>query len=148
MKILIVNGPNLDMLGRRDPAVYGTATLADAREAVACALRKHGRADVGTEWFQSNSEGAIIDRLHACLDDGTDAVVINGGAYAHYSYAIRDALELLTVPVVEVHLSNIYAREAFRRESVLSAVCDGVIVGFGILSYCHGVEAALELAEG
>ena len=143
MRILLVNGPNLSQLGSRDPDVYGTATLDDV---VAAALDELGdRGEL--ESFQSESEGELISRLHAARSDGTDAVVINPGALSHYSYALRDALELLDVVTVEVHLSQIHAREEFRRHSVVSPVVDVTISGAGVHSYRLGVQAALALAE-
>lgn len=136
MKILIMNGPNLNRLGRREPSVYGTATMDD------CLAHLRRRfADVELAYFQSNSEGALIDRLQAAADDGTDGIVLNAGAYTHTSVALHDAIRSIDVPVVEVHLSNIYAREAFRHHSYLSPVCRGTICGFGMRSYSLAVEA-------
>ncbi len=139
MRILLVHGPNLSQLGSRDPAVYGTATLEDV---IAAARERHD--DI--EAFTSDEEGALVRRLHAARSDGTGAVVINPGALTHYSYALRDALELLTVPKVEVHLSQTHAREEFRHRSVVSAVVDVTITGAGVLGYRLAVEAALDLA--
>ncbi len=129
--ILVVHGPNLSQLGSRDPAVYGTATLAD----VEAAVRDEAGPGAAVEAFTSDAEGDIVRRLHAARTDGTTAVVINPGALTHYSYALRDALELLAVPVVEVHLSQTHAREAFRRHSVVSPVVDATITGAGLLGY-------------
>jgi len=140
MRVLIINGANLNMLGHRDPAHYGTVTL----DGIAALVGKHCPT-AQTEWFTSNHEGAIIDRLQSVvLRKDADAVVINAGAYTHYSIAIRDALEMLTVPKVEVHLSNIYEREPFRRTSVLSEVCDKVIAGKGAQGYVLAVAYCLE----
>jgi 3-dehydroquinate dehydratase-2 len=139
VRILLVNGPNLSQLGTRDPAVYGTATLDDI---VAAVRAEHD--DVET--FTSDAEAEIVGRLHAARTDGTGAVVINPGALTHYSYALRDALELLDVPTVEVHLSQTHAREAFRRHSVVSPVVDVTITGAGALGYRLAVRAARELA--
>lgn len=136
--ILLVNGPNLSQLGVRDPAVYGSATLDDV---VAGAREEHPDLDV----FTSESEGEIITRLHAARDDGTSAVVINPGALGHYSYALRDALEMLPLPKVEVHLSQTAAREAFRHSSVVSPVVDATITGAGGYGYRLAVRAALHL---
>jgi 3-dehydroquinate dehydratase II len=136
--ILLVNGPNLAQLGTRDPAVYGTATLADV---VAAAREEH--PDV--EAFQSESEGELVRRLHAARNDGTEAIIINPGALTHYSYALRDALELLAVPKVEVHLSQTHARESFRRHSVISPVVHVTITGAGAFGYRLAVRAALQL---
>ncbi|MDE6160952.1 MAG: type II 3-dehydroquinate dehydratase [Muribaculaceae bacterium] len=126
-KLLIINGPNLNLLGRRQPDIYGTATmeeiLADTRFALA------GMAEI--EYFQSNCEGEIIDRLHAAGFGDTDGIIINAGAYTHTSLAIADAIAAIEAPVVEVHLSNVAAREAERRVSLVAPVCRGSISGFG-----------------
>lgn len=136
MKVLIINGPNLNLLGRREPAVYGTQTMDAALEACSrlCEI----------EYFQSNSEGAIIDRLHAVgFDDSYAGIVLNAGAYTHTSLAIADAIAAIERPVVEVHISNVHAREEIRRRSLIGPVCRGVIAGFGLDSYRLGVEALL-----
>lgn len=138
MTLLLVHGPNLSQLGTRDPAHYGTATLGDL---VAIVGEEHD----AVESFQSDSEGELIARLHAARTDGTRAVVINPGALTHYSYALRDALELLTIPKVEVHLSQTHAREAFRRHSVISPVVDVTITGAGAFGYRLAARAAREL---
>jgi 3-dehydroquinate dehydratase II len=139
--ILVINGPNLSQLGARNPAVYGSATLDEildgARE------QASGEIDV----FTSNSEGEIVDRLHAARTDGTSAVVINPGALGHYSYALRDALELLDLPKVEVHLAQTAAREEFRHTSVISPVVDVSITGAKGFGYRLAVQAAQHLAE-
>ena len=140
--ILLLHGPNLSQLGTRDPAVYGTATL---DEVVAAAREQAEALDATLDHEQHEGEGELLARLHAARTDGTGAVIINAGAYTHYSYALRDALEMLTVPKVELHLSNLHAREAFRATSVLAPVCDGSIVGFGIDGYPLAVRAALAL---
>jgi 3-dehydroquinate dehydratase II len=142
--ILLLHGPNLSQLGSRDPAQYGTATLDDVVEAA----RLQAEAGAATlEHLQTEHEGELVSRLHLARTDGTDAVIINAGAWTHYSYALRDALELVTVPKVELHLSNVHARESFRATSVLSAVCDGVIAGFGIDGYPLAVRAAIALVD-
>jgi 3-dehydroquinate dehydratase II len=143
-RILLLHGPNLSQLGSRDPAQYGTATLADVVDA---ARAEAQAADATLEHLQTEHEGELVTRLHLARTDGTDAVVINAGAWTHYSYALRDALELITAPKVEVHLSNVHARESFRATSVLSAVCDGVIAGFGIAGYPLAVRAGLDLLD-
>jgi 3-dehydroquinate dehydratase II len=140
-RVLVVCGPNLNLLGEREPEVYGRETLED----VAARLREAGgREDVSVDVFQSNSEGAIIDRLHAARREA-DAVVLNAGALSHYSYALRDAIAAIKIPVVEVHMTNVAARERFRRRSVLSPVCAGVVHGFGANSFLLGLRAAIDL---
>ncbi|MEX1177164.1 MAG: type II 3-dehydroquinate dehydratase [Nitriliruptor sp.] len=141
-RILLLHGPNLSQLGSREPEVYGTDTLADV---VAAARAAAVDADAELDDEQHEGEGELISRLHAARHDGTDAVVINAGALTHYSYALRDALDMLEVPIVEVHLSNIHAREEFRHTSVTGAVADGMIAGFGIDGYPLAVRAALDL---
>lgn len=142
MKIAIINGPNLNLLGIREPHVYGTDTLEDIERRV---REMAGELDVELEFFQSNSEGAIIDELHAARHErNADAVVINPGAYTHYSIAIRDAIAAIGIPVVEVHLSNTYAREPFRERSVVAAVCRGRIEGLGWRGYMAAVRVLAE----
>jgi 3-dehydroquinate dehydratase II len=142
VRILVVNGPNLSQIGRRDRALYGDL---DLDELVETARAEAAELDADLDHVQHESEGGLIARVHAALDDGTDAVVINPGALTHYSYALRDALELLDVPVVEVHLSNIHGRERFRQRSVTAADVDGVVARFGPLGYRLAVRAAVEL---
>jgi len=139
MRILIINGPNFDILGKREPDIYGTMTLLDIEHQL-----KEKFPNVKLEFYQSNSEGPIIDALHKALDGATDGVVINPGAFTHYSFAIRDAVAALKVPVIELHLSNVHAREEFRRESVIAPACKGVIAGFGARGYELAVEFILE----
>ena len=140
---LILHGVNLNMFGRRDPAHYGTSTLADINAALTGLADELGvRLDI----FQTNHEGRMVERIHRALDDGTRGIVINAGAWTHYSYAIMDALGMLRAPVVEVHMSNVHAREAFRHESVLARVSAGSIAGFGPGSYLLGLRAVHELA--
>ena len=140
MKILVLNGINLNMFGKRDPAQYGTATL-DEINGDLIALGKQLGADVET--FQTNAEGAMCERIHRAFADEVDAVLINAGAWTHYSYGIRDALAILKCPIVEVHMSNIHAREAFRRVSVFSEIVKGQICGFGADSYLLALRAAV-----
>jgi len=144
-KILVLNGINLNMFGQRDPAQYGTTTLAeiDAQlQHLALELK------VSVESFQTNHEGAMCERIHRAFADQVDAVVINAGAWTHYSIGLRDALAILTVPIVEVHMSNIHAREAFRHHSVLAEIAKGQICGFGAESYLLGLRAAVSAIDG
>ena len=143
-KILVLNGINLNMFGKRDPVQYGTVTLAQIDEEVKALGRELG---FEVECFQTNLEGEMAQRIHRAHEDGIDAVVINAGAWTHYSYGIADALAILKVPVVEVHMSHVHAREAFRHHSVFSNVVKGQISGFGIASYLLGLRAAADLIE-
>jgi 3-dehydroquinate dehydratase II len=142
--ILLLHGPNLSQLGTRDPEHYGTDTLEDL---VAVSRAEAEAAGAEVVHLQTEHEGELVERLHAARTDGTAAVVINAGAWTHYSYAIRDALELLEVPKVEVHLSNVHGRETFRRASVIAPVCDGSIAGFGTAGYPLAIRAAMALLE-
>jgi 3-dehydroquinate dehydratase-2 len=139
-KILTLHGVNLNMFGKRDPKQYGTATLAQIDEQLAALGKELG---VEVECYQTNIEGEMCSRIHQAFSDNVDAVVINAGAWTHYSYAIRDALAILTVPIIEVHMSNVHAREAFRHVSVFSEVVKGQICGFGVESYLLGLRAAV-----
>lgn len=135
MTILIINGPNLNMLGVREKNVYGTTSLIDINNDV----EKFAKGEnVEVEFFQSNSEGEIIDIIQSTYVDG---IILNAGAYSHYSYAIRDAIKTREIPIIEVHMSNIYARDEFRHKSVLSEVCVGVICGFGANVYKLALQA-------
>lgn len=139
MRIFVINGPNLDILGKREPEIYGTTTLWDIET-----MLKEKFPDVKFEFYQSNNEGDIINTLHKALDNFVGGVVLNAAAFTHYSYAIRDAVAALKVPVIEVHLSNVHAREEFRRLSVIAPACKGIIAGFGIQSYVLAVSALIE----
>lgn len=140
-KILVIHGPNLNLLGEREPGVYGSDTFESINsEIIAKAETKGFECDI----FQSNHEGEIIDKLHDSRKN-YDGVIINAGAYTHYSYAIRDAISAIKIPVIEVHMSNIHAREEFRHHSVISPVCVGQIAGFGKASYLLAVEALAEI---
>ena len=139
-KILIMNGPNLNLLGRREPTVYGSRGFDDYLEELR--RRYEGRAQL--DFFQSNSEGALIDRLHEAGFGEVDGIVLNAGAYTHTSIALADAIRAIEVPVVEVHISNVHQREEFRHHSMISAVCRGVICGFGLDSYRLAVESFAE----
>ncbi|MDD3655107.1 MAG: type II 3-dehydroquinate dehydratase [Desulfotomaculaceae bacterium] len=142
MKILILNGPNLNLLGKREPATYGTLSLEEINQRISVLA-----ADLGAETYfrQSNHEGELIDLLHSAAAD-VDAVIFNPGAYTHYSYALRDAVKAIGIPTVEVHLSNIHAREDFRRNSVIAPVAVGQISGFGAAGYLMALRAMVELA--
>jgi 3-dehydroquinate dehydratase II len=139
-KILMLHGINHNMFGKRDPKQYGTITLAEIDARLQTLGRELG-AEV--ESFQSNSEGAFCERIHQAYTEGKDAVLINAGAWTHYSYGIRDALAILTCPVVELHMSNIHAREAFRHKSVFAEIVRGQICGFGVDSYLLALRAAM-----
>ena len=141
-RILLLNGPNLNLLGRREPEIYGRETLEDV---VACARAVAEDAGATLEHFQSNGEAELIGRIHQTMDDGTDFIVINPGALTHTSIALRDALLSTSKPFIEVHLSNVFAREAFRRRSYLSDVAVGVVSGLGAQGYELAVLAALHL---
>ena len=140
-KILLLNGPNLNLLGTREPQVYGHETLADVETMVAKAAADRGAS---VECFQSNHEGALIDRIHAARLDGTDWMVINPGGLTHTSVALRDAFAGVALPFYEVHVSNVHRREAFRHHSYLSEIASGVIVGFGVAGYVMAIHAALD----
>ena len=140
-RVLVIFGPNLNLLGEREPEIYGRETM----EEISARLREAARGEgASVEVFHSNSEGAIIDRLQAARH-AADAVVLNAGALAHYSLALRDAIAAIRIPVVEVHMTNIDAREPFRRTSVLAPVCAGVVHGFGANSFLLGLRAAIDL---
>lgn len=140
-KILIINGPNLNLLGTREPTIYGSETLLDIAKAVEVKSLQLG---VETDFVQSNHEGEIIDKIHAA-PGVYETIIINAGAYTHYSIAIRDAISACEIPTIEIHLSNIHAREEFRHKSVIAAVCKGQICGFGKNSYLLALQAAAEL---
>jgi 3-dehydroquinate dehydratase II len=139
--LLLLNGPNLNLLGSREPEVYGATTLADV-EAAALAQAKAAGATLSS--FQSNHEGALIDRIHAAKGAGVDAIVINPGGFTHTSVALRDALAAVAIPFVEVHISNVHSREAFRHTSYLSAIAAGVICGLGTHGYHSAIDFALK----
>ena len=137
MKILVINGPNLNLLGKREPGIYGSESLLSIEKDIIAEAKKCG---CEVEFFQSSCEGAIIDALHGAMG-AQNGVILNAGAYTHYSYAIRDAIAAIKIPVVEVHLSNVDAREDFRKESVIAPVCRGSISGFGKNSYILALYA-------
>ena len=136
MKLLIIHGPNLNLLGTRDPDTYGTMTLDQLNTYIQASFTEHS-----INFFQSNVEGDLINRIQEVLTDGTEGLVVNLGGYTHTSVALRDALDPISIPKVEVHLSNIHAREEFREHSVTGAVMDGIITGFGADSYLLGIRA-------
>ncbi|MCA1247178.1 type II 3-dehydroquinate dehydratase [Massilia sp. MS-15] len=140
-KLLLLNGPNLNLLGTREPAVYGATTLADIEQA---ARAQAASAGASLECFQSNHEGALIDRIHAARSEGVEAIVINPGGLTHTSVALRDALAAVAIPFVEVHISNVHARESFRHHSYLSAIALGVICGLGPDGYRFAIDFALK----
>jgi len=145
MKILMLHGINHNMFGKRDPAQYGTITLDEINASLVGLGRELG---VEVECFQTNSEGAMCDRIHQAFFDAVDAVLINAGAWTHYSYGIRDALAVLTCPIVELHMSNIHAREEFRHQSVFAEIVRGQICGFGADSYLLALRAGVNAARG
>ena len=142
MKILVINGPNLNFLGIREKRVYGTQNYDDLLQMIA---KKGEETDSAVEVFQSNHEGAIIDRIQDSYFDGTEGIVINPGAFTHYSYAIRDALASITVPKVEIHISDITQREEFRKVSVTAPVCDKQIYGQGLDGYLQAIDFILNI---
>jgi 3-dehydroquinate dehydratase-2 len=145
MKILVLHGINLNMFGKRDPAQYGTSTLDEINTQVTALSLELGAQ---VECYQTNFEGEMAERIHRAHADGVQAVVINAGAWTHYSYGIRDALAILKCPIIEVHMSNIHAREAFRHHSVIADIAKGQIAGFGVDSYLLGLRAAVSAARG
>jgi 3-dehydroquinate dehydratase-2 len=144
MKILMLHGINHNMFGKRDPAQYGTTTLEEINGQLSTLGKELG---VVVDNFQTNSEGEMCERIHRAYTDKVDAVLINAGAWTHYSYGIRDALAILTCPVVEVHMSNIHAREAFRHISVFAEIVKGQICGFGVDSYLLALRAGVSSAQ-
>jgi 3-dehydroquinate dehydratase-2 len=144
MKVLVLNGVNLNMFGKRDPKQYGTVTLDEINRNLA-ELGKELGTEV--ECYQTNIEGEMCQRIHQAFAEQVDAVLINAGAWTHYSYGIRDALAILTCPIVEVHMSNIHAREAFRHVSVFAEIVRGQICGFGAESYLLGLRAGVSAAR-
>ncbi len=145
MRIAIVNGPNLNFLGVRDPDIYGKKTYND----LIIMLKDYGmRQKIQLDFFQSNSEGSIIDYLQQCYHRKVDGIVINAGAYTHYSYALRDCIEAIHIPTVEVHISNIHEREEFRKHSVIEDVCIHQICGKGFGGYMDGIELLCKKKRG
>lgn len=143
MKISVLNGPNLNMLGKRDPEQYGTDTLEDIEQLLIDSFSEHEMA-----FFQSNLEGELVEAIQSLMESDVDGVLVNFGGFSHTSVAIRDALDLIEIPIVEVHLSNIHAREEFRERTLTGSVANGIITGFGKQSYVLGVHALEKLVDG
>lgn len=142
MKLVIINGPNLNFLGIREPDIYGTQTLKDIEQKIQSYAEERGHT---CSFLQSNSEGILIDRIQKAHLDEADGIILNPAAYTHYSYAIHDAVKAVSVPTVEVHLSAIHARESFRKESVVAPACVGQISGFGATGYTLAIHALEEI---
>ena len=136
-KIQIINGPNLNLLGKREPAVYGSLSFEDYLEQLRAFY-----PDVDIQYFQNNSGGALIDKIHE-VGFTVEGIILNAGGYTHTSVALRDAIKSIEAPVIEVHISNVHAREEFRHRSLISAVCKGVIAGFGMNSYRLAIESII-----
>ena len=143
-KFLMLHGVNHNMFGKREPKYYGTITLAQIDDRLRALA---GELGVEITSYQTNDEGAMCDRIHRAFEEKVDGVIINAGAWTHYSYALRDALAILTVPIVEIHMSNNHVREEFRQYSVISPIAKGYIAGFGIDSYLLGLRAAVSAAN-
>ena len=144
-RVLVLNGPNLNLLGTREPTIYGARSLADI-EVELSEIARRSKAEV--VFFQSNHEGALVDRIHSAKLDGTDFLIVNAGAFTHTSVAVRDALAAVSLPFIEVHLSNVHRRETFRHHSYLSDIALGTIVGLGAAGYRYALEYALANAGG
>ena len=141
-KIQVINGPNLNMLGKREPEIYGSLSLENINDEL---MKLAKSFELGIDFFQSNHEGAIIDQIHDGFNKNIDGIIINPGAFTHTSIAIRDALLLLSCPIVEIHLSNIYKRENFRHKSMLADIVTGQISGFGVYGYQMALSAIANL---
>lgn len=144
MKVLVIHGPNLNMLGHREPEVYGRLTLGEINDRINGLA---GELGIDVDFFQSNSEGALVDEIQRAMGSA-DGILINPGAYTHYSIALRDALAGTGLPFVEVHMSNVHAREDFRRVSVTAPIASGQVSGFGVESYLLGIRALKSVIEG
>ena len=144
-KILVLHGPNLNLLGTREPEIYGRTTLDDVNQKIAARAKEAG---IGADFLQSNHEGVLVDALQGAPEKGYSFVILNAAAFTHYSVAIRDAIAAISVPVIEVHLSNIHRREEFRHHSVISPVVMGQIAGFGADSYMAALEVVIRRLSG
>lgn len=145
MKLLVINGPNLNRIGKREPDIYGYETLEDVEKKLTSIAQSN---DAALDFFQSNTEGHLIDRIHEAADDGTEGIIFNPGAFTHYSIALRDAIASIDVDVIEVHISNIHRREEFRQKSVIAPVCIGQLTGFGTDGYALALQAFLLRRKG
>lgn len=143
-KVLVIHGPNLNLLGRREPDIYGQQTLEEINQAI---RQKAQELGLSAEMFQSNHEGDLVDRIQEAAAEA-EAIIINPGAFTHYSIALRDAIQAARLPTVEVHLTNIYGREEFRQTSVTAGACVGLLAGFGVQSYLLALEAVAHLLGG
>ena len=143
-KVLVLHGVNLNMFGKRDPTQYGTITLKEIDEKIKALASE---LEFAAECYQTNHEGEMVERIHRAHEEKVDAVVINAGAWTHYSYALMDALGILRVPIIEVHMSHVHGREPFRRSSVIAPLASGQITGFGVNSYLLGLRAAWHLIK-
>ena len=143
-KVLVIHGPNLNLLGKREEDIYGKMSLEDINNSLAEKAKALG---IGVDFFQSNHEGDMVQRIQDAKDEGFSAILINPAAYTHTSVALRDAVSAIDIPVVEIHISNIYAREEFRHTSLIAPVAAGQIAGFGVNSYILGLEAIVELIK-
>jgi 3-dehydroquinate dehydratase-2 len=144
-KFLLLNGPNLNYLGKREPEIYGTTTLAELEESI---IKIGNQFSVEVQSFQSNVEGEIINRIYKAYEDGVDGIIINPGGYTHTSIAIHDCIASVPIPVIEVHISNIHAREEFRHKSIISSATVGQIIGFGIYGYELALSALINILKG
>ncbi|MCR2820366.1 type II 3-dehydroquinate dehydratase [Lederbergia panacisoli] len=145
MKILVLNGPNLNMLGLREPGIYGKNSLAELEKSIKNA---GGKLGMEIKCFQSNYEGALLDEIHQAGENGFQGIIINPGAFTHYSIALRDGIASIDLPVIEVHISNVHAREEFRKHSVTAPVSIGQIAGFGFYGYEMALHAMKEYVKG
>lgn len=145
VKLLVMNGPNLNRLGKREPEIYGHETLQDIENAL---LKEAEANEVQLAFFQSNTEGFLVDRIHEAADEEIDGIIFNPGAYTHYSIALRDAIASVGIDVIEVHISNIHKRESFRQQSVIAPVCIGQLTGFGTDGYTLALNAFLLRKKG